>query len=93
MNQRIKSLMDRAEYQAKKQSGYEDWEVYVPPDSQVVFEKFAQLLVSDVLQEVDTRAYVSGDRAWSDEVDRPWIELEYGFGTLADAQRQARKIK
>jgi hypothetical protein len=93
MNQRIKSLMDRAEYQAKKQSGYEDWEVYVPPDSQVVLEKFAQLLVSDVLQEVDTRAYVSGDRAWSDEVDRPWIELEYGFGTLADAQRQAGKIK
>jgi hypothetical protein len=93
MNQRIKSLMDRAEYQAKKQSGYEDWEVYVPPDSQVVLEKFAQLLVSDVLREVDTRAYVSGDRAWSDDLDRPWIELEYGFGTLADAQRQARKIK
>jgi hypothetical protein len=93
MNERIKSLMDRAEYQAKKQSGYEDWEVYVPPDSQVVFEKFAQLLVSDVLREVDTRAYVSGDRAWSDDLDRPWIELEYGFGTLADAQRQARKIK
>ena len=56
-------------------------------------KKFAQLLVSDVLQEVDTRAYVSGDRAWSDEVDRPWIELEYGFGKLADAQRQAGKIK
>jgi len=93
MNQRIKSLMDRAEYQAKKQSGYEDWEVYVPPDSQVVLEKFAQLLVSDVLREVDTRAYVSGDRAWSDDLDRPWIELEYGFGMLADAQRQARKIK
>jgi hypothetical protein len=93
MNERIKSLMDRAEYQAKKQSGYEDWEVYVPPDSQVVLEKFAQLLVSDVLREVDTRAYVSGDRAWSDDLDRPWIELEYGFGTLADAQRQARKIK
>ena len=93
MNERIKSLMDRAEYQAKKQSGYEDWEVYVPPDSQVVLEKFAQLLVSDVLREVDTRAYVSGDRAWSDDLDRPWIELEYGFGTLADAQRQAGKRK
>jgi hypothetical protein len=93
MNERIKSLMDRAEYQAKKQSGYEDREVYVPPDSQVVLEKFAQLLVSDVLREVDTRAYVSGDRAWSDDLDRPWIELEYGFGMLADAQRQARKIK
>jgi hypothetical protein len=93
MNERIKSLMDRAEYQAKKQSGYEDWEVYLPPDSQVVFEKFAQLLVSDVLREVDTRAYVSGDRAWSDDLDRPWIEMEYGFGKLADAQRQAGKIK
>ncbi len=58
-----------------------------------MLEKFAQLLVSDVLREVDTRAYVSGDRAWSDDLDRPWIELEYGFGTLADAQRQARKIK
>jgi hypothetical protein len=56
-------------------------------------KKFAQLLVSDVLREVDTRAYVSGDRAWSDELDRPWIELEYGFGQLADAQRQAGKIK
>ena len=56
-------------------------------------EKFAQLLVSDVLREVDTRAYVSGDRAWSDDLDRPWIELEYGFGKLADAQRQAGKIK
>ena len=92
MNQRIKSLMDRAEYQAQKQSG-SDWEVHVETDRRLVFEKFAQLLVSDVLREVDTRAYVSGDRAWSDDLDRPWIELEYGFGKLADAQRQAGKIK
>ena len=92
MNERIKSLMDRAEYQAQKQSG-SDWEVHVETDRRLVFEKFAQLLVSDVLREVDTRAYVSGDRAWSDDLDRPWIELEYGFGRLADAQRQARKIK
>ena len=56
-------------------------------------EKFAQLLVSDVLREVDTRAYVSGDRAWSDDLDRPWIELEYGFGPLAEAQHQAGKKK
>jgi hypothetical protein len=92
MNQRIKSLMDRAEYQAQKQSG-SDWEVHVETDRRLVFEKFAQLLVSDVLREVDTRAYVSGDRAWSDDLDRPWVELEYGFGRLADAQRQAGKIK
>jgi glutamate/tyrosine decarboxylase-like PLP-dependent enzyme len=47
MNERIKSLIERAEYQAKKQSGYEDWEVYVPSDSQVVFEKFAELIVKE----------------------------------------------
>jgi hypothetical protein len=56
-------------------------------------EKFARLLVSDVLREVNARAYVSGDRAWSDELDRPWIELEYGFGPLAEAQHQAGKKK
>ena len=47
MNERIKSLIERAEYQAKKQSCYEDWEVYVPPDSQVVFEKFSELIVRE----------------------------------------------
>ena len=83
MNKRIENLWDQA---ATDVDG--SWK------SQVAFmEKFAQLLVSDVLREVDTRAYVSGDRAWSDDLDRPWIELEYGFGKLADAQRQAGKIK
>ena len=83
MNKRIENLWDQA---ATDVDG--SWK------GQVAFmEKFARLLVSDVLREVDTRAYVSGDRAWSDELDRPWIELEYGFGKLADAQRQAEKIK
>ena len=53
MNERIKSLIERAEYQAKKQSGYEDWEVYVTPDSQVVFEKFAELIVAECLRQVE----------------------------------------
>lgn len=84
MNQRIENLWN----QAAKSTTDGSWE------GQVAFmEKFAQLLVSDVLREVDTRAYVSGDRAWSDDLDRPWIELEYGFGKLADAQRQAGKKK
>jgi hypothetical protein len=83
MNKRIENLWDQAAT-----------DVDVSWKGQVAFmEKFARLLVSDVLREVDTRAYVSGDRAWSDELDRPWIELEYGFGKLADAQRQAGKIK
>jgi hypothetical protein len=49
MNKRIKLLIERAEYQAKKQSGYEDWEVYVPPDPQVVFEKFAELIIIECI--------------------------------------------
>jgi hypothetical protein len=53
MNEQIKSLIERAEYQAKKQSGYEDWEVYVPPDSQVVFEKFAELIVRECLKKIE----------------------------------------
>jgi hypothetical protein len=86
MNKRIRQLAEQSTtYIEPTSNSGEGW----------IFdkEKFAQLLVSDVLREVDTRAYVSGDRAWSDDLDRPWIELEYGFGKLADAQRQAGKIK
>ena len=89
MNERIKQLAEQATsiVETVGPQGYTS--SYANFDR----EKFAQLLVSDVLREVDTRAYVSGDRAWSDDLDRPWIELEYGFGKLADAQRQAGKIK
>ena len=58
-NMRIKSLIERAEYQAKKQSGYEDWEVYVTPDSQVVFEKFAELIVKECMKVVINGKYSS----------------------------------
>jgi hypothetical protein len=47
-------------------------------------EKFAKLLVEDVLNEVKERAYYTGDRDWSDEVDRPWIQLEFGYGPLQE---------
>jgi len=49
-------------------------------------EKFAELLIEDVLNEVKDRAYYTGDRDWSDEVDRPWIQLEFGYGSLHDAK-------
>lgn len=55
--------------------------------------RFAKLLVGDVLDEVSERAYYCGDRAWSNDVDRQWIEMEYGYGLLADAQRSAGIIK
>jgi len=89
MNQRIRQLAEQATSIVEMVGPQGYTSSYANFDR----EKFAQLLISDVLREVDTRAYVSGDRAWSDDLDRPWIELEYGFGKLADAQRQAGKIK
>jgi hypothetical protein len=46
MNERIKSLIERAEYQAQKQSG-SDWQVHVEPSREQIFEKFALLLVRE----------------------------------------------
>jgi len=54
---------------------------------EVYNEKFAQLIVEAALDQVKERAYYTGDRDWSDEVDRPWIQLEFGYGSLADAQK------
>ena len=52
-----------------------------------VLEKFVKLIVEETLDQVKERAYYTGDRDWSDEVDRPWIQLEFGYGSLADAQK------
>jgi hypothetical protein len=46
MNERIKSLIERAEYQAQKQSG-SDWEVHVEPSREQIFEKFAKLIIRE----------------------------------------------
>jgi hypothetical protein len=83
--------LDHLMYQAglTAQGSWDQMDLY---DQQAIM-KFAQLLIKDVLDEVAERAYYSGDRAWSDQVDRPWIEMEYGIGTLADAQRKAGIIK
>ncbi len=48
--------------------------------------KYAELIVESVLDQVKERAYYTGDRDWSDEVDRPWIQLEFGYGPLHDAK-------
>ena len=78
MNERIKSLIERAEYQAKKQSGYEDWEVYVTPDSQVVFEKFAELIVAECLKIVEPDR-TSGDE-WCLTLDETAQSIRQHFG-------------
>ena len=50
-------------------------------------QKFAKLLIEEVLDQVAERAYYTGDRDWSDEVDRQWIQLEFGYGPLEDAKK------
>jgi hypothetical protein len=75
MNERIKQLA--------KQSLPEFYLTNCPS----ALKKFAELIVEAVLDQVKERAYYTGDRDWSDEVDRPWIQLEFGYGSLADAQK------
>jgi hypothetical protein len=54
MNERIKSLIERAEYQAQKQSG-SDWQVHVEPSREQIFEKFAELIEQDVIERLKTK--------------------------------------
>jgi len=46
MNERIKSLIELAEYQVQKQSG-SDWQVHIEPSREQIFEKFAELIVRE----------------------------------------------
>jgi hypothetical protein len=46
MNERIRSLLDRAEYQAEKYPG-PDWEVYVEPSREQILQKFAELIIEE----------------------------------------------
>ena len=75
MNERFRELYEHA----------------IPPSlrgayMEIHLEKFAELIVEAVLDQVKERAYYTGDRDWSDEVDRPWIQLEFGYGSLHDAK-------
>ena len=78
MNKRIRLLANKA--------GYND-QIY--DISREGLEKFAELIVEATLDAVAERAYYTGDRDWSNELDRPWVQLEFGLGTLAEAQRKA----
>jgi hypothetical protein len=81
MNERINELADQAGLQPFEDCG---------PGYVYKMEKFAELIVAKVLDEVADRAYVSGDRAWSDDADRHWVELEFGFGRLAKMKNERR---
>ena len=71
MNDRIKQLANKA--------GYDDLFYEIAKEG---LDKFAKLIVEETLDQVKERAYYTGDRDWSDEVDRPWIQLEFGYGKL-----------
>jgi hypothetical protein len=85
MNERIQQLSKEAGWLDDKQFSTLDklwqWQNFDK-------EKFAELIVAKVLDEVADRAYVSGDRAWSDDADRHWVELEFGFGRLAKMKNE-----
>jgi hypothetical protein len=58
---------------------------------EATLERFTALIVARVLDEVEQRAYYTGDRNWSNELDRQWVELEFGIGKLAELKNE-RKI-
>ena len=81
MNERIRELANKAGMvEVEYNPGFPD--VRYPKN----FEKFAQLVVEAVLDQVEERAYYTGDRNWSDELDRQWVQLEFGYGPLHDAK-------
>ena len=84
MNERIKQLAEQAGMTDDKFGMFFAKDKH--DEDGVDLEKFAELLIEDVLNEVKERAYYTGDRDWSDEVDRPWIQLEFGYGSLHDAK-------
>lgn len=79
MNERIQKLAEQAKKSVPHGLGVDKWiETYN--------EIFAKLVVEETLTQVAERAYYTGDRDWSDEVDRPWIQLEFGYGKLHEAK-------
>ena len=81
MNNRIQELADQAKASVPQGLAVDKWiETYN--------EIFAKLVVEETLTQVAERAYYTGDRDWSDEVDRPWIQLEFGYGPLHDAKER-----
>jgi hypothetical protein len=78
MNERIRELAKQNE---------RIWNLYtIGPVQRAEVEQFVEAIVEATLTQVAERAYYTGDRDWSDELDRPWIQLEFGYGKLHDAK-------
>lgn len=79
MNERIEKLAKQNE---------RIWNLYtIGPVQRAEVEQFVEAIVEATLTQVAERAYYTGDRDWSDEVDRPWIQLEFGYGPLAEMKK------
>jgi hypothetical protein len=74
MNERIKLLIERAEYQAQKQSG-SDWEVHVEPSREQIFEKFAELIVRECMDIV-----IAHEDDAPKEFHKLWSHMKQHFG-------------
>lgn len=83
MNERIKELW----YQALDKAVPETYTQLSAEQLGKAQQAFAELIVEATLDQVKERAYYTGDRDWSDEVDRQWIQLEFGYGPLEDAKK------
>ena len=78
MNERIEKLARQNE---------RIWNLYtIGPVQRAEVEQFIEAIVEATLTQVAERAYYTGDRNWSDELDRQWIQLEFGYGPLHDAK-------
>jgi hypothetical protein len=73
MNERIRSLIERAEYQVGKQYG-PDWEVYVEPSREQILEKFAELIVKECQTVVEWAISVDST------IDRVPVLIKEHFG-------------
>jgi hypothetical protein len=79
MNERIEKLARQNE---------RIWNLYtIGPVQRAEVSQFVEAIVEETLTQVAERAYYTGDRDWSDEVDRPWIQLEFGYGPLAEMKK------
>ena len=80
MNERIKSLIERAEYQAQKHSG-SDWQVHVEPSREQIFEKFAELILIEVTDILSTyRGKVVFEDGAEYNYEHPIIAIRKHFG-------------
>ena len=84
MNKRIQELADQAKASVPAGLEVSEW-------IDTYNRLYAELIVEAVLDQVEQRAYYTGDRDWSDELDRPWIQLEFGYGALHLAKQEGIK--